>query len=120
MATQPQVSHFMSYDVDQDSYSFTCSGDHASPCHQYPDHSAEYGECDHEGACQKVAHEACWISTWVDADCMDYAGEDRVLCPGDSHNECPPTSRAGEITTQHQIDWVEWDWASSSEPREQS
>lgn len=83
---------------------FTCAGDEASPCHQYPDCECEdWGDdCNH----QPLPHAECWMQAWFDAPCIAYVDESGEVDPGG-----PGSARSGPIKTSFEDDYVAWWWA---------
>ncbi len=99
-------------DPDNPQIKFTCHGDAAAPCHQYPDcecetwtasHAEEYGH-------PVAGHEKCWMQDWFDNDGIDPSTD--ILDEGDYR-----PGMSGPITTRSEVpDYIEW-WFTAEEAK---
>jgi hypothetical protein len=90
---------------------FTCLGDEASKCHQYPDCGCDFWDEDHVHP--KVPHTDCWLVSWFENDGqgVSYDGDDCISdCDGIYADYCPPADRIGFIDVVLEDEWVNWRW----------
>lgn len=75
---------------------FTCTGNHTSPCHQYPEEAETWYEKDWP---QPVAYDACWVLPWMEENgCAKFCAPE-----GES-------VRSGPINVTWNGDCVEWEY----------
>lgn len=100
------ATHTIDFNVEGGELKFRCHGDETSDCHQYPNCHCEWWGDDHEHP--KVPHGHCWMDEWFANEGTEYTGDDGET---NTFGTRPTKSRTGPITTDFQVDYLEWNWA---------
>jgi len=98
--------HYVTFDADTDSLTFTCRGDDTAKCHNYPGCDCETWSDSHRHS--TVLHAVCWMQDWFDAGAASYDGDDNIDC--NDHGSCPPVSGSGLVTTAFEDEYILWSW----------